>query len=319
MSARSSPARTASLVLVRAAATAVVVSAVVFAAVSALPSDAAETRTGSRADAETLRRLRETLGLDAPLWQRWGQWTAAILRGDWGRSLVTDRPVADLLLPRLEATAVLTAAAVLLALPLMFALGWAIGGSRPGWARRWAALSTTVSSIPQVVVVAGLVVVLSALLGWLPPVSLLPPGGSPLDRPDLLVLPSLALALPAAAWGGGLLGGAVADACAAPHVRDAVARGVTGPRLHVRHVLPFVLSPAIRAAATLTAGTVTAAAVVETMLGYQGLGELLVTAVAGRDTPVVAAVGLIGALIVVAGTALADLAASAADVRRERR
>lgn len=319
MSPAASLARAGGVVLARATATAVVVSAAVFAAVSALPSDAADTRTGGRASAEALAQLRETLGLDAPLWQRWGRWTTTILNGDWGRSLVTDRPVADLVAPRLQATAVLTAVAVALAVPLMLALALGVGTTRPSSARRWAAFATAGAALPQTVVVAVLVVVLSGLLGWLPPLSLLPPGGSPADRPDLLVLPALALALPAAAWAGGLLGGAVADSWSAPHVRDAVARGVTGWRLRTRHVLPFVLSPAIRAVAVVTAGTATSAAVVETMLGYQGLGELLVTAVAGRDTPVVAAVGLIGALVVVAGTALADMAAAAVEVRRDHR
>jgi peptide/nickel transport system permease protein len=320
MSPHPTTARRAALgVAARAAATAVVVSVVVFAAVDALPSDAVAARTGARADPETARLLRQQLGLDLPIWQRWAQWTGATLRGDWGRSLVTDRPVADLLLPRLAATAALTAVALLLTVVLMITVGWALGAARPKRAHRWTSLVTSVSAVPQVVVVAALVVGLSGVLGWLPPVSLLAPGASPLDQPQLLVLPALALALPAAAWGAGFLGGVIADAAAAPHVRDARMRGVVGCRLHLRHVLPFVVSPTVRATAVIAAGMLTSAAVVETMLGYQGLGELLVTAIASRDTPVVAVVGLLGALVIVGGTALADVAAVPTDPRREQR
>jgi peptide/nickel transport system permease protein len=289
----------------------VLLSVVVFAAVEVLPGDAATARTGGRADAARLALLREATGLDEPLWRRWLTWSSGLLRGDWGTSLLTDRPVADLVLPRLAATAVLTGVALLVAAPLVVALAWLVGTARPGRSRVGGAVLTALAAVPQAVVVAVLVLVLAGLLRWLPAVSLLPPGVAPLRRPEVLVLPALALALPSAAWGGALLAGVVADACAAPHVRDARVRGMPPWRVHRDHVAPFVLAPAVRVLAAVAAGAVSSAALVETVFGYRGLGELLVGAVAGRDAPVVAVTGLLGGLVVVAGAAVADLVALA--------
>lgn len=292
--------------VLRALVLLVAVSALVFGATELLPSDAAESRTAGRATAEQLAQVREGLGLDRPGWRRYLSWLAGLCRGDAGTSLVTDRPVAAMVAERLPATLTLTGCALAAAVPLMLVLAWLVGAAPPRWRGPLTALATGLAAVPQVVFAAGLVVVFSAVLGWLPPVSLLPAEGSPLADPRPLVLPSLALAVPAAAFGAGLLGGAVADTARRPHVRDAVARGLPRHRVAVRHVAPFLLAPAARVLALTAGALLAAAAVVEMMFGYAGLGELLVSSIGTRDTPVVQAVAMLAAATVLAGTAVAD-------------
>ncbi|WP_207954879.1 ABC transporter permease [Saccharopolyspora elongata] len=281
------------------------VAVLVFAATELLPGDAAEARTRGRASDAELARLREQTGLDDPAWQRFGRWLAGLLHGDAGRSLISDRPVAVLIAERLPATLALTACALLVALPLMLLAAWV--GSAPRLRSPAGGAIAAAAAVPQVVVAGALVALFSGLLHWLPRVSLLPIGQSPWQRPELLVLPTLSLALPAAAFGAGLLAGAVADVRRLPHVEDAVLRGVPRWRVAARHVLPFLFAPVLRVLAVICGGLIAATTVVETVFGYNGLGELLVSSVASRDVPTVQAVALLGAAVVLAGLWLADV------------
>jgi peptide/nickel transport system permease protein len=297
----------------RAAGLLLLVSVAVFGATELLPSDAAQTRSGGTATAE----LRARLGLDRPVWQRYASWLAGLARGDAGDSLLTDRPVAQMFAERLPATLTLAGCALAVAVPLMVALAWVVGTAS---ARRRGPLTTvvtTLAAVPQVVFAAGLVVLFAGVLAWLPPVSLVPADGSPLGHPEILVLPALALAVPAAAFGAGLLGGAVADTVRRPHVTSAVARGVPRTRVAVRHVLPYLLAPAVRVLAVVAGGLLAATAVVEMLFGYSGLGELLVSSIGNRDVPVVQAVAMLAAATVLAGLLAADVLAVLTDPRRE--
>ncbi|GAA4071834.1 ABC transporter permease [Actinomadura miaoliensis] len=302
-------------ILASAARTVVVlflVSVAVFGATELLPSDAALTRSGGTADAE----LRARLGLDRPAWQRYATWLAGMARGDAGHSLLTDRPVGQMVAERLPATLTLAGCALAVAVPLMFALAWAVGYAPPHRRGTLTTMVTALAAVPQAVFAAGLAAVFAGVLAWLPPVSLVPAGGSPLERPQILVLPALALAVPSAAFGAGLLGGAVADIVRRPHVTSAVARGVPRARVAARHVLPYLIAPAVRVLAVVTGGLLAATTVVETLFGYSGLGELLVGAIGNRDVPVVQAVAMPAAAVVLAGLLAADVLAALTDPRR---
>ncbi|MEU5845330.1 ABC transporter permease [Saccharopolyspora shandongensis] len=281
------------------------VAVLVFAATELLPGDAAQARTGGRAGDAELARLRAQAGLDDPPWQRFSRWLVGLLRGDAGRSLISDRPVSDLIVERLPATLLLTGLALAIAVPLMLLVAWV--GSAPRLRVPASGAIAAAAGIPQVVVAGALVALFSGLLHWLPRVSLLPIGQPPWRQPELLVLPTLSLALPAAAYGAGVLAGAVADVRQLPHIGDAVLRGVPRWLVATRHVLPLLLAPLLRILTITAGGLIAGAAVVETVFGYNGLGELLVSSVANRDVPTVQAVAVLGAAVVLAGLWLADL------------
>ncbi|MDA3631172.1 ABC transporter permease [Saccharopolyspora sp. WRP15-2] len=281
------------------------VAVLVFAATELLPGDAVQARTRGRAGDAELARLREQAGLDAPAWLRFARWLGGFLHGDAGRSLISDRPVSVLVAERLPATLALTVLALLVAVPLMLLAAWV--GSSARLRPPVGGVIAAAAAVPQVVVAGALVALFSGLLHWLPRVSLLPIGQSPWQRPELLVLPALSLALPAAAFGAGLLAGAVGDVRRLPHVEDAVLRGVPRWRVAVRHVFPLLFAPLLRVLAVICGGLVAATTVVETVFGYNGLGELLVSSVASRDVPTVQAVALLGAVVVLAGLWLADV------------
>ncbi|MFG3421028.1 ABC transporter permease [Micromonospora sp. NPDC048063] len=300
--------------LVRAVLLLFGVSVMVFAATEALPGDAAEARTAGRATAAQLAEIRAATSLDAAVWRRYLEWAAGLLRGDAGVSLISGRPVADVIGQRLPATAALAGAALLVTVPLMLAWAWPAGAGSPA-GRLVAAVVTATAAVPQVVVAAALTAVFAGMLAWFPPISLLPADGRPPGL-SVLALPTLSLALPAAAYGAMLLRGLVADIVARPYVRDARLRGLPGWRIAAVYVGPFLVAPALRVLAVVAGGLIAATAVVEVMFGYAGLGELLVGAVANRDVPVVQAGAMLAAVAVVLGMLAADLVTVRTDPRR---
>ncbi|MHA6628695.1 ABC transporter permease [Pseudonocardia sichuanensis] len=291
--------------LVRAAAALVVACALVAAAVELLPGDAAEVRAGPYATPAAVEQVRAEQGLDRPAVIRWLEWAGAAVRGDLGTSALSDRPVLDMLAQRWPATAALAGLSLLVAVPLTaLAVAAALRRRRGG-----DALLTAAVAVPQVVVAGALTAVLAGLAGWLPPVSLLAPGTPVLAQPRLLVLPVLSLALPTAAFAAVLLRGAAADAVDAPHVRDARLRGLSPWVVTLRYVAGALAAPAVGVFAVVGGALIAGTALVESVFGVAGLGELLVTAVATRDMVVVQAVAAIAATAVLAGLTVAEVVA----------
>jgi peptide/nickel transport system permease protein len=293
--------------LLRAAAALVVVCALVGVAVELLPGDAAEARAGSYATPADLARIRAEQGLDRPAVVRWLEWAAGAVRGDLGTSATSGRAVVDVLAERWPTTAVLAGLALLVAVPLAAASTAAAAAAALRGRRRADAPLTAAVAVPQVVVAAGLTAVLAGLLGWLPPVSLLAPGVPILAQAHLLVLPVASLALPTAAFAAVLLRGAAADAVAAPHVRDARLRGLPPHVIATRYVAGALAAPAVQVLAVVGGALLAGTALVESVFGVAGLGELLVTAVATRDVVVVQAVAALTAAAVLIGLTAADV------------
>ncbi|MFK4105646.1 ABC transporter permease [Streptomyces sp. NPDC019531] len=276
--------------------------AVVFAATALLPGDASDVRSAGRASEQERADERHRLGLDRPALDRYLDWLYAAVRGDLGRSLVSGRAVSGLLTERLPATGVLVAC-TLAVTAVLTALALGVAFLRGG---RGGAAASGLAATPQAVHAAVLGTIFAGILGWLPSVSLLPPGGSPFDAPEALVLPALTLALPSAAYATALLRGTLLDTLRRPHVSDARMRGLPAGLILIRHVLPFLLVPALRVTALVAGGLMAGTALVETMFGYPGTGSLLMSAVAVRDVPVVQAAALAPVVVLLLCMLVAD-------------
>ena len=114
------------------------VSTLVFLLLALIPGDPVDVVLGESAQAADRTAMREALGLDRPLLQRWGLFYVDLIRGDLGESLVRRQPVADLLMQRLPATLQLAAAAFLLVLLTAMPLGILAARFRGRWPDRMA-------------------------------------------------------------------------------------------------------------------------------------------------------------------------------------
>lgn len=298
-----------------------VVSVLMFAAVAVLPGDPAAVILGGGATSSRLEALRQELRLDETAPQRYVYWLGRAVQGDFGKSVGTERPVTELIGDRLGASLTLG----LLAFGLVIALSLPLGlwmGSRPG-GRVDTGVSTAsllFLSVPEFVIAGLLLALFAFVLDLFPPVSLIPAGMSAISQPQLLVLPVLSLALPAAAWATRLVRASVLDAHRLPHVEAARLSGMAESRVLARHLLPSALAPMTQAFALLAGFVVGGAIVVENIFGFPGTGTLLVQAVGQRNVPVVQTLGLFMAAAVILAFLVADLLTLAANPTiRDRR
>ncbi|MGW6013107.1 ABC transporter permease [Streptomyces sp. NPDC055210] len=280
--------------------------AVVFIGVELLPGDAASATSERGESAADVDRRRETLGLDRPVPERFWDWMSGLPAGDLGTSAHGEH-VTGLLTTAFPNTLVLSGSALLLTavLSLLFASGAAL---RPGGRldRFVTGASTAVFAVPEFVVAVGLVLVLSLWTGWLPAVTLTNGDGSPASW-TMLVLPVLALTIPQTGWNTRIARAALADEARAPYVEAAVLDGLSPRRVVLFHVLPGALPTIATGLATSSGVLLGGAVAVETIFNYPGIGAVLASAVADRDTPVIAGVTVLAGAAISVVLLMADL------------
>ncbi len=252
-------------------------------------------------DPATREALITAYGLDQPLLTQFGHYLASLARGDFGPSLVyRDFTVTDIVAKGLPVSLTLGGLALALALLTGIAAG-VIAASRPGkLADRLLGIGATlVTAVPTFVIAPLLVLLFSLTLGWLPV--------SGLGDARNLVLPVVALALPVAGAIAKLTRAGLAEALASDHVRSARARGLKPLAVLFRHALRPALVPVASYAAPAAAGLLTGAVVIETVFALPGLGRYFVQGALNRDYPLVLAVVLLYAALIIVFNLIADI------------
>ncbi|MFB6888396.1 ABC transporter permease [Kitasatospora sp. NPDC056327] len=300
--------------------TLLVVSLALFAGASVLPGDAAGSWLGGNGTEQDLAALRHEWGLDRPLLVRYADWVTAALGGDLGTSLTARRPVAEIVAEPLWATTLLVLIAGAATMVLAVALGLATG-LRPGSRldRMLSGASLVVVAVPGFVLASLLVLVFSGTLGLLPAVSHPPLGGSPLDRPEILVLPVATIVLFGGAWAGRIVRATVADANGAPNARAARMAGLPEHQVVWRHVLPTTVPANAQVFGWLISSLFGGTTVIEVVFDYPGLSRILLSAVKNHDLAVLEGVGLLLAVIILISFILADLISLLADPKARTR
>ncbi|WP_203666275.1 ABC transporter permease [Streptomyces parvus] len=289
--------------------TLLVVSMALFAGASVVPGDAAAGWLGGGATEEEVAALRHEWGLDRPLAVRYAEWITGVLRGDLGTGLISGQPVTEMVAEPLWSTTLLVLIAGTGTIVLAFVLGLATG-LRPGSRldRMLSAASLVIVAVPSFVIASLLVLLFSGTLGLLPAVSHPPLGGTPLDRPEILVLPVASIVLFGGAWAGRIVRATVADANNAPNARAARLAGLPEHQVVWRHVLPMTVPANAQVFGWLISSLFGGTAVVEVIFDYPGLSQVLLAAVHNHDAAVLEGVGLLLAAIILASFVVADLA-----------
>lgn len=297
--------------LIVAAGMLALLSVVIFVGVDLLPGDPVTSRLGGSADPERIADARSRLGLDRPVGERYLEWVENLLSGDLGSS-ATGSPVTDLLSDRIANSAILAGLAVLLLVPASLLIG-VLAGLRSGTRldRGISAGSLLLVALPEFVVAGALILVFAVGLRWLPAVSLVPSGASPLQAPEVLVLPVLSLLMLGLATSVRLIRASTASAVQGPHVEFMRLNGIATRTLLRQAILPAVLPVALQVWLLSAVGLVGGAVLVEKVFGYPGIGDLLVRSVQTGDLPVVQALSMILGAAMLLAVLLADLATRA--------
>src|SRR5438093_6313310 len=294
-----------------------------FLLLHAAPGDPAERLLGPTATTEQVAALRHALELDRPLPVQYASWLGRFVRGDWGTSIATGRPVWTMLRTAWPATARLVA----LSLLLSYALGLLVGTIQAARSRSRLDTALSVASVTLFALPGywlGLMLMM-LLTYWL---RLLPAfGAAGMDADFLagwpwvadqlrhLALPLLTLTVIGVGGTARFARGAMLDVLAQPFVAVARAKGVSETRVLSRHVLRNALSPMLTLLGLSLPALFSGAVFVEAVFAWPGVGRIMVEAVQSRDYPVVMAATAVSAVLVVAGNLLADLLAAWADPR----
>jgi peptide/nickel transport system permease protein len=247
---------------------------------------------------EDIARLKEVYGLDRPLLERYSNWLAGALQGDFGYSRLQAKPVLELLLPRLGNTCLLMGISLLLAFAIALPTG-ILAALRP---RSWYDYTLNLFafagiSMPSFWLALLLILLFAVELGWLPAGGVQTVGVDRFgDRVAHLVLPVLTLTVLTV---GGLLRftrAAMIEALRQDYIRTARAKGLGPFGVVVGHALRNAMIPVVTVLALNFGALFSGALIVETMFAYLGMGKLIYDSIMGNDFNV-ALVGLLFATL----------------------
>jgi glutathione transport system permease protein len=266
-----------------------IVAVLVFLFVHLLPGDPARLAAGQDATPETVELVRQDLGLDKPLHQQFVRFVSGALRGDFGRSLRTKRPVGTEIAERFMPTFWLTVTSM--SWSVVFGMG--IGVLSAVWRNRWpdrVGMTLAVSGISFPAFALGMVLmeIFAVQLNWLPTVGA--------DSWRHYVLPSLTLGAAVAAIMARFTRSSFVDILQEDYIRTARAKGLPEDAVVAKHGLRNALIPVVTMMGLQFGFLLGGSIVVEVVFNWPGLGRLLVDAVGMRDYPVIQALVLLFSL-----------------------
>ena len=292
------------------------VSVVAFALMRALPGDFAQASAGTTELApEALNIIRRDLGLDRPVWEQYLRWLAKLLKGDFGDSFITHKPVLGELLPRLVVTAELTLIAGLMAMAMGASSGLASARlrGRTDWLVR--GINGLFLAVPNFVV-ATLIVLLAGL--YFPEVGIFnytPFLTDPLGNLGSMLLPAFSLALAVSVTISENTRAAVLEVSSQDFVMVARAKGLRPNTILWQYLVRNALTPMITVTGLQLASLLGGSILIETIFTIPGMGQYLFDAVSSRNYPVVQAIVLVAATIVLLVNVLVDVAYARVDAR----
>ena len=286
------------------------ISRVVYAAVVALPGDAATAILGKEATPDRVAALREQLHLNDSVVSQYLQWIGGVLTGSFGTSAATQQPVSTLLSDRVANSLFLVFCASVIAIPLSIAIGVWTAMKRDKPVDHVVSTTTLVlAALPEFVIGIGLILLFATgVFHWFPAVSLLAPGEKAWEDPRVVVLPAATLVLAVTPYISRIMRGSMVEVLESEYVTMARLKGLNERTVIWRHAVPNAIVPAIQVTALQLAWMAGGVVVVEYVFSYPGIGAALVDAVANRDMPVVQTVTMLAAGVYVLLNLLADLA-----------
>ncbi|ANH72522.1 glutathione ABC transporter permease GsiC [Ralstonia insidiosa] len=262
--------------------TLLIVAVLVFLFVHLLPGDPARLAAGPEADEATVDLVRRDLGLDKPMPEQFVRFFTNAVRGEFGTSLRSKRPVSEEIGERFWPTLNLTIASMVWAV----IFGMVIGITSAVWRNKWPdrlgmTLAVSGISFPAFALGMLLMEVFSVQLGWLPSIGA--------DTWKHYVLPSITLGAAVAAVMARFTRASFVEVLQEDFVRTARAKGVRETVVVIKHCLRNAMIPVVTMMGLQFGFLLGGSIVVEKVFNWPGLGRLLVDAVEMRDYPVIQA------------------------------
>jgi peptide/nickel transport system permease protein len=281
-----------------------------------------EMRLNPRISQNTVSRLRTRYGIDQPLYIRYSRWLESVGQGDFGYSFAYGSPVAPLLLVRARNTLLLTGTSMLLAWLSAVPLGICCAEWSGGWLDRICLLGTSTQMVIPELLFCLCCLALAVRTGWFPAGGMVSPkfdDFSPWKQTkDLaahLFLPTFVLWLESLPVLLRHVRMAMLEVRDSPFIRAARGYGISRHRILFRHALPVAINPIVSLFGFSLASLLSVSLLIEVIMGWPGLGPLLLEAILARDIYVVIGATMLSTLFLITGSAVADILLYASDSR----
>lgn len=282
-----------------------IIAAITFFAMNAIPGGPFSSEKAM--DPATQAMLEKRFGLDKPVTEQFVTYLGNLLRGDFGISLKTGREISTTISESFSVSAKLGGMAALLAVVVGLVLGSVAALNRGKWPDRVIIFVTTLFvSVPSFILATILLLVFCLQLQWV--------GVWNSSSPNY-VLPVIALALYPMSYITRLTKSSMLDVLGQDYIRTARAKGVREWLIIFKHALRNALVPVITYVGPMVAYILTGSMVVETVFTVGGLGTKFISAINNQDYPMVMAVTIFLAVLMVVATLMSDLVYKVVDPR----
>lgn len=289
--------------------TVLAVTVVLFSVMQLMPGDAIRLIADpDRIPPERIEELRRQWGLDRPPYVQYFYWLGNLLQGELGRSIVTGQEVSTLIATRLPYTLLLALSAMALHYAIAVPLGLVAAIRSGSRLDRGIIVTTTIFwSIPGFWLGILLMLLFSVHLRWFPI--------SGYQGLSSLVVPVMALTLPALAGTVRLTRAEVLETIRASFVLTAHAKGLGRLAVHLRHVLRNALIPVTVMFFLGLPWVIGGAVIIENIFAWPGMGRLLWMSIVNQDLPVVQGIMIIVAVLTVVCNVIGDVISGLLDPR----
>ncbi|WP_349363782.1 MAG: ABC transporter permease [Roseitalea porphyridii] len=268
------------------------VSILVFGFIRMIPGDAVAIMLGANAEVteERIDAIRNRLGLDLPIHEQYLDWLSKVLRGDFGVSIWTGKPVIEEIgnhvWPTLQLTFLALLTAIVLAIPLGILMARIRGRRGEAFVQAGSVIGLTVPPFWLGII---MILLLSTLAPSLQMLGYVPFSEDPIGNIQRLLLPAFALSLPIMANLARLLRSTLLEALQQDYIRTARAKGVPARRILYRHALRNAIIPFVTSVGIMAGYLLGGAIVIEQVFAIPGLGRLILGAIAERNYPLLQA------------------------------
>ena len=288
---------------------------IAFLVMRLIPGDPAQVMLGDYATKESIARLRETLGLERPVWMQYVSFVGRALQGDFGQSLVTQRPafyeVSSVFAPTMQLAAAGALVSMLLGIPAGI-----LAAARRNRPLDYVTTTLALSGMSMPVFWLGLLLLFlfSFTLGWTPTIGAGAEGGW-LSTLHHLLLPALALGLSLGAMVTRMTRSAMLEVIRQDYIRTARAKGLTELFIIAKHALRNAALPILTIIGINFGIQLGGTILVETVFARPGMGSLLISSIYQRDYPQVQALVVVFATSIVLVNVAVDVLYAAFDPR----
>jgi len=295
----------------------VVVSSAVFAITNLVPGNVANIILGTGATEERIAQVEAELGLDRPLYVQYLDFVGGVLLLDFGDSLISGRPVGEIIWPRLIRTLQLASVAMVISVVTAIPLGIIAASKRDTIVDQFVTTTSYVGlSIPSFVSATLLLLFLTS-----PPLELFPRGGYvPLSEGVIawlhhLLLPAIAMNTIILAYVLRQTRSSMVETLESEYIRTARLKGVAESKVLFRHAFRNGLLPTVTVLALNFGWMMGAVVIIEEIFAFPGIGEMIIQAIDSRDLPLLQAAILVPTIAFIIANFVADIVYTLLDPR----